>query len=86
MEFGSDIEIGKIPDLVTELFKNVLYDEELLFIGDEATIWDVSVSTSDELLRRCSDFYGVPVSLEDFKKPLWQLLSELAALREIRGR
>ena len=85
MEFSSDVEIAKIPGLVQELFEQVLYDEEPLFIGDEATIWDVSVSTPNELLRRCSEYYGVPVSLEDFKKPLWKLLPELAR-RSSRGK
>jgi len=84
MEFSSDVEIAKIPGLVQELFEQVLYDEEPLFIGDEATIWDVSVSTPNELLRRCSDYYGVPVSLEDFKKPLWKLLPELARGSSLR--
>jgi hypothetical protein len=85
MEFSSDIEITKISGLVQELFEQVLYDEEPLFIGDEATIWDVSVSTPSELLRRCSDYYGVPVTLEDFKNPLWKLLPELSR-RSSRGK
>ena len=32
----------KIPELTQEFFEHVLYDEEPLFISDEATIWDVS--------------------------------------------
>jgi len=47
----------------------VLYDEEpSAFVSDEATIWDVSMApTPDELLVRCSTYYGRPVSLEDLR-------------------
>jgi len=74
MEFSSDAQITKIPGLLEELFQHVLYDEEPIFVSDEATIWDVSVSTPDELPGRCSEHFGIPVSVEDFKRPLWKLL------------
>ena len=81
MEFSSDQEIRKIPDLVDEFFKHVLYDEEPLFVSDEAKIWDVSMATPEELMRRCSEYYGISVSLEDFKQPLWKLLPQLNSRR-----
>jgi len=81
MEFSSDQEIRKIPDLVDEFFKHVLYDEEPFFVSDEAKIWDVSMATPEELIRRCSEYYGISVSLEDFKQPLWKLLSQLSSRR-----
>jgi hypothetical protein len=82
MEFTSDVEIGKIPELVQELFQHVLRDEEPLFVGDEATIWDVSMGAPEELLGRCSEYYGTSVSLEDLKQPLWKLLPQLSAKRK----
>jgi hypothetical protein len=77
MEFSSDNEIRNIPGLVGEFFQHVLFDEEPLFVGDEATIWDVSMATPEELLNRLSEYYGQAVSLEDLKQPLWKLLRQL---------
>jgi len=77
MEFSSDTEIRKIAELLDELFVHVLYDEEPLFVSDEATIWDVSMADPEELLKRMSAYYGNPVSIEDLKQPLWKLLRQL---------
>ena len=42
MEFSPDEKMRKIPELAREFFEQVLSDEyEPLFVGDEATIWDV---------------------------------------------
>jgi hypothetical protein len=85
VEFSSDQEIQKIPELVREFFEHVLCEEyEPIFVGDDATVWDVSMATPDELLRRCSEYYKTPVSLEDLKKPLVKLLPELNE-RRTRG-
>jgi hypothetical protein len=56
------------------MFHHVLDDERNLFVSDEATIWDVSSAPTEEVVRRCIAYYGVPVSREDLKLPLWQLL------------
>ncbi|MDP8988487.1 MAG: hypothetical protein M3N41_00210 [Acidobacteriota bacterium] len=77
-EFSPAVEIGKISGLVQEFIQHVLYDEEPLFIIDEAKIWDVSTSTPQVLIKRCSDYYGIPVSLEDLNQPLWKLLPLLS--------
>jgi hypothetical protein len=42
VEFSSDVEMRKIPELAQEFFDQVLFDEESFFVSDEATIWDVS--------------------------------------------
>ena len=81
MEFSPAVEIGKIPGLVQEFIQHVLYDEEPFFISDEATIWDVSTSTPQELIKRCSGYYGTPVSREDLSQPLWKLLPLLGQRR-----
>jgi hypothetical protein len=77
MEFTRDDEMRKVSDLAQEFFERVLYDENPLFVGDEATIWDVSMSTPADLITRCSRYYGKPVSLDDLKQPLWKLLRQL---------
>jgi hypothetical protein len=84
MEFSSDNEIQQLQDSVQELFEQVLYDEEPIFISDEATIWDVSMSTSEELLGRMSRYYGIEVSSDDLNQPLWKLLREINARRKSR--
>ncbi len=52
MEFTSQVQIQKIPNLVQEFFEHVLPDEKPLFVGDEATVFDVSMSPPDELIKR----------------------------------
>ena len=80
-EFSSDEKMLQIPELSQELFKHVLYDEEPFFVSDEATIWDVSMAAPEEIIKRCSEYYGVPVSMDDLKQPLWKLLPQLDAAR-----
>ena len=77
MEFSSDAEMKKIPELATEFFEQVLFDEERFFVSDEATIWDCSISEPEELVKRCSAYYRTQVSTDDFKQPLWKLILEL---------
>jgi len=81
MEFAPDEKVQSIPELTQELFEHVLYDEEPMFVSDEATIWDVSMAAPDELLRRCSEYYATSVTLEDLNQPLWKLLTRLSAAR-----
>jgi hypothetical protein len=77
MEFSPDVQVRKYAELFDELFKCVLNDYEPFFVSDEATIYDVSTASPDELLTRLSDYYGRSVSLEDLRQPLWQLLLHL---------
>ena len=77
MEFSSDAEMQKIEDLKREFFEHILYDEDPVFVSDEATIWDVSMSSADDLLDRCSKYYGIPVKIEDLNQPLWGLIRQL---------
>ena len=75
--FSSDSEVQKIPELTHEFLQHVLYDEEALFISDEATIWDVSMSSPEELIGRISHYYKKPVSVTDLAQPLWKLIRQL---------
>ena len=81
MEFGSNEKTRAISGLTESLFLNVLRDEDPIFIGDEATILDVSMAQPAELVRRCSEYCKTAVLLEDLRRPLWQLLPELEAKR-----
>jgi len=78
MGFSSDEKMQQIEQLTREVFEQVLSGEyEPVFVGDEATIWDVSMETPEELLRRCSEHYRTSVSIEDFKQRLWKLIRQL---------
>jgi hypothetical protein len=81
MEFTSDARMRAIQALTEALFLHVLNDEDPIFVGDEATILDVSMAPPEELLKRCSEYYKASLSLEDLRRPLWQLLPELEAKR-----
>ncbi len=82
MEFTSDDKVSGISRLTAELFEHVLFEEEPIFVGDEATILDVSLASPEELQKRCSVFYKTAVSLDDLRRPLWQLLPELNRRRQ----
>jgi Zn-dependent peptidase ImmA (M78 family) len=73
-EFSPSTEMSKIGALAEEFYANILYDEEPLFVSDEATLWGVWMGDVDEVLERCSAYYGVPVSVEESQRPLWKLL------------
>ena len=81
MKLSSDDKVRAMRPLIEALFEHVLYDEEPIFIGDEASIFDVSVAPTEELLRRCSEYYRTPLTAEDLRRPLWQLLPELESRR-----
>jgi hypothetical protein len=77
MEFTPDDKVRALGRLAAELFEHALHDEEPIFVGDQATILDVSLASPEELQKRCSIYYKTTVSLDDLRQPLWQLLPEL---------
>ena len=77
LKFSPDTEMKKIAGLATEFSKNVLDDEEPLFISDEATVLDVSAAEPEELLSRISSYYGRTIPMADLKQPLWKLILQL---------
>src|SRR4051812_45557472 len=62
MEFTPDDKVRAIRELTDAFFENVLYDEEPIFVGDEATILDVSLLPPEELVRRCAMYYKTSIS------------------------
>jgi hypothetical protein len=85
MDFAPDNKIQQMEELVKGFFKHVLYDEEPIFISDEATIFDISMSSPEELLDRIYRYYGVHISQADLSLPLWRLLREIDAMRRKTG-
>jgi hypothetical protein len=76
-DFSPTVEMDKIGPLAEEFYRNILFDEEPLFVSDEANLLDVWSGDITEILDRCSTHYGVPVTLEDAKQPLWKLIPML---------
>ena len=63
--------LGKIAE---EFYTHVLFDEQPLFVSDEATVWDIWSGDEQEILQRCSKFYGVSVSKEETRLPFWKFV------------
>jgi hypothetical protein len=81
-KFSPNTEMQKVAALAEEFYLAVLRDdEEPLFVSDEATLFDVWSGDMNEVLSRCKDRYGVPVSLEDARQPFWKLLIMLNSRR-----
>ncbi len=81
--FAPDENMRRVAPLAEEFFTNVLFDEEPLFVSDEATIWDVySGSDVNELQERFLNYYGVELRPHDFKRSLWSLIEDLDSSRK----
>src|SRR5713101_1451234 len=85
MELGSDVQMQRYSREAKEFFEKVLYDEQPVFVSDEATILDVSTSSIEELSERCAKQYGKTLLPEDLKQPLWKLLRQLNQGRTDQG-
>ena len=82
VDFAASDKTRAIQPLVDALFQNVIPDEPPLFVvSDEACMFDVSLETAEELTRRMSEYYKTPISPDDLKTPLWQLLPNLERRR-----
>ncbi len=75
--FSFYLKMQEIAALAASFYKNVLFDEEPLFVSDEATLFDVWSGDITEILDRCSQFYGVSVTMEDAQLPLWKFIPHL---------
>jgi len=77
MKLSSDTEMQKLTFEANEFYQNVLYDDEPSFVSDEANVWDISLSSENELLERIAKHYGMSVSRDDLKQPFWKLLRQI---------
>ncbi len=80
---GSNTQLTKISTLAEEFFEHVLQEEDPPFVSDDATVWDVSLCSTRELVERCSRHYGTPVSELELDQPLWKLIRMLDLQRAI---
>ncbi len=77
LRFSDSTEIAKVTPLLDDFLKNVVYDEEPLFISDEATVWDIFSGAEEDLQQRLTSYYGRPFTRDELKQPLWTLLRQL---------
>jgi hypothetical protein len=85
LAFSSSKRTEALGEVVEEFYSKVLFDEEPLFVSDEATVWDIWSGDEEEILARCSNYYGVPVSREETRQPFWKFVTSLDARRGRRG-
>jgi hypothetical protein len=69
-EFAACMEMQKLQQLADDFYRKILFDEEPLFVSDEATLFDVWMGDIDEVLQRISNSYGVRVAIENARLPL----------------
>lgn len=58
---------------------DILFEPDLrpLFISDEASIFDVSGDTEDELVSKIQLHYGRTLQIDELRLPVWRLLDLL---------
>ena len=67
-----------------EFYKWVIDPEERpLFVSDEASVFDLCTLTASDLVQRIGKHYGVSMSGDELRLPLWQLL-DLLSERKVR--
>ena len=59
----------RLGAVAEEFYMNILYDEQPLFVSDKATLWGMWMGDEQEIINRCSRYYGVPVSMDGTKQP-----------------
>jgi hypothetical protein len=82
MEYADDSEMQRRAATADEFYRVIgLVEGEdwPFFVSDEATIYDIWVGTDEgHVVERAKARYGVTLRSEDFRRPLWQLLDDLA--------
>jgi len=76
-EFAATTEMQKLKQLADDFYRRILFDEEPLFVSDEATLFGVWMGDIDEVLRRISECYGVELTSEEARLPLFKLITLL---------
>jgi hypothetical protein len=79
--FSSSKETDGLGKVAEEFYTNILFDEEPLFVSDEATLWGLWMGDEKEILERCSKYYAVPVSKEETQQPFWKFVTLLNTKR-----
>ena len=73
-------EVGKRAGLLEE-FINSVFDEEdrPYFISDKATLYDLTCGDEKEIIDRIDRTFGVSITEEHFKFPVWELLDFISS-------
>ena len=84
LEFAGDCESAKRLDAIFALIKAAAPDVEPLFISDKSSLPDFTVDWLNVTAQKLSTIYGVGVSINDVRLPLWRLVDVLGERRQGR--
>jgi hypothetical protein len=78
LHFEDSIEILKRKKAMDH-FVGTFFEPELrpIFVSDEATIFDVTGDPADEIIEKIDKHYGVHLTVDQLRMPLWKLLDFL---------
>src|SRR3569623_1258752 len=48
-----------------------------IFVADEANMFDISSDTTEEILAKIKKIYGLELTVNDLRRPIWHLLDLL---------
>lgn len=74
----TSIEMDKRAEEARAFYEAVFdADERPYFVSDAATLYDIFAGDEAELVERCFRRYGVRLTEQDFRLPVWQLLDRV---------
>lgn len=78
VHFADSSEIMK-RKAAFDRFVDKLFEPELRpwFVSDEATIFEISGDTVEEIISKIKSTYGIELTHEQLRTPLWRLLDLL---------
>jgi len=79
---SGDLEIQLRAADVEHLLRGLLDDEFPVFVSDDASVFDVSSLPAEEIVDRLARAFGVAVSSDDLRLPIWKLVDRLRSPRQ----
>jgi hypothetical protein len=77
-KFADSIEMDKREEIAEKFYHCVLDPEELpIIVTDKARLGDISTDDDKVLIARIKEHYGITVTQEHLRMPIWRLLDIL---------
>lgn len=81
-EYESSTEMDHRAALAQEFYSVAFSPEERpIFVSDRASIYDISPGDEAEIVSRCESYYGVTITENHLRMPLWEVLDFLSRNR-----
>jgi len=78
IDLGSTKEMDTRADFAREFYEAVFdEDERPYFVSDAATLYDIFAGEESDLVARCAKKYGIRLTENDFRVPVWKLLDSI---------